>query len=166
MKNIHIFSNILKSTACFSIAMRSEKFPSFLFMQLLKFIYQGNTQKSNCLSLRPWILHENCIIHMFTLLSKATCVAIYLIYCNLLILYKKWSYRGNYLEEKTKPKMKKENSFVNFDKTITSLLVIKHSKHNCLLWFINNIFSHSFFFKIWEMNSDFTFSANVYLVLN
>lgn len=84
-KYTYFFWHSKKYCMLFNCHERSEQFPSFLFMQLLKFIYQGNKQKSHCLSLTPWILHENCIIHMFILLSKATCVAIYLIYCNHLI---------------------------------------------------------------------------------
>ena len=84
---------------------------------------------------------------MFILLSKATCVAIYLIYCNHLIY--SFCIRSDHIGKTIwkKKQNPKENSFVNSDKTITSLLVMKHSKHHCLLWFINNIFSHSFLSK-------------------
>ena len=61
--------------------------------------------------------------------------------------------------------MKKQNYFVNSDKTVTSLLVIKYSKHNCLLCSVTNTFLMVFFQGL-EMTGDFTFSADVYLVFN
>ena len=63
------------------------------------------------------------------------------------------------MEEKTAI-MAQRYSFVSSDKTTISFSVIKHCKHDGLLHILTTIFLVWFFFKNWEMNGDFTYSAN------